>query len=116
MSPESRAWAPTFIWIWRGAPSIVADVTALSKAHTRFVVTAAYHEPVPVNFGQLLTKEITITTAVGYPDEFGTAVDLLVRNPSIYDAYISHRFPISQFHEAMKTAAMHSSAKVMIEF
>jgi (R,R)-butanediol dehydrogenase / meso-butanediol dehydrogenase / diacetyl reductase len=99
-----------------GASSIVSDVIALAKAHARLVITAAYRESVPVNFGLMLSKEITITTAVGYPDEFGKAVDLLVRNPSIYDAYISHRYPLSQFHEALKTAAMRSAAKVVIEF
>jgi (R,R)-butanediol dehydrogenase/meso-butanediol dehydrogenase/diacetyl reductase len=99
-----------------GAPSIVPDVIALAKAHARLVIAAAYRDPVSVNFGQMLTKELTITTSVGYPDEFGNAVDLLVRNPSVYDAYISHRFPLSQFHEAMETAVLRSAGKVVIEF
>lgn len=99
-----------------GAPSVVPDVIAIAKPHARLVITAAYRDPVPVNFGAMLAKELIITTSVGYPNEFGQAVELLVRNPSVYDAYISHRYPLSQFHEALKTAGSRSAAKVVIEF
>ena len=51
-----------------GAPNILSDVVRMAKYHSRMVVTAAYIKPVPLDLGAMLTTEMTITTAVGYPD------------------------------------------------
>ena len=99
-----------------GAPPVVPSVIAMAKRHARLVIPAVYREAVPVNFGEMLTKELSITTSMGYPDEFGNVVDMLSRNPEMYEAYITHRFPFSRFHEAMDRAGERSAGKVMVEF
>ncbi len=99
-----------------GAPSIPGDVINIGKYHSRLVVTAVYYKPVEISFGTMLTSEMTITTAVGYPTEFP---DVLAAMPRLKDkiaSLISHRLPFDQVLEGLKIAGTPNSAKVMIEF
>jgi threonine dehydrogenase-like Zn-dependent dehydrogenase len=99
-----------------GAPNVVASVIALSKLHARLVIPAVYRAPVPVHFGEMLSKELTITTSIGYPDEFGRVVERLGQSPDAFADYITHRFPFARFHEAFAQAGQRAAGKVMVEF
>jgi (R,R)-butanediol dehydrogenase / meso-butanediol dehydrogenase / diacetyl reductase len=99
-----------------GAPNILTDVIMMAKLHSRMVITAAYMKPIEFPVGRMLTSEMTITTAVGYPTEFP---DVLAAMPRLKDklaSLISHRLPFEQVLEGFKIAATPSSAKVMIQF
>ena len=99
-----------------GAPSILSDVIMMAKWHARLVVTAAYMKPIEFPVGRMLTSEMTITTAVGYPTEFP---DVLAAMPRLKDkiaSMISHKLPFEQVIDGLKVAATPQSAKVMIEF
>ncbi len=98
-----------------GAPSIVNDVILMAKLHARLVITAAYMKPIPVELGRMLTTEMTITTAMGYPTEMNEVVDALPRLKDRVAPLISHRYPLDQVIEALGVAATSASAKVMIE-
>jgi (R,R)-butanediol dehydrogenase/meso-butanediol dehydrogenase/diacetyl reductase len=98
-----------------GAPSILGDVVSMAKTHARLVITAAYSKPVSLDLGAMLTTEMTITTAVGYPTEMNEVVDALPRLRDKAAPLISHRFPLGQVIEALGVAATPASAKVMIE-
>ena len=99
-----------------GAPTILAQVVRLAKRHARHVITAAYLKPVELPAGPMLTTEMTITTAVGYPDEFPDVVAAMPRLRDKIEALISHRLPFAEVMEGLKIAATPQSAKVMIEF
>jgi len=99
-----------------GAPSILADVVALAKRHARHVITAAYMKPIELPAGPMLTSEMTITTAVGYPDEFPEVIAAMPRLRDKIAALISHTLPFENVLEGLKIAATPQSAKVMIEF
>tara|TARA_R110001599_G_scaffold26856_2_gene94608 strand:+ start:47233 stop:48234 length:1002 start_codon:yes stop_codon:yes gene_type:complete len=99
-----------------GAPSILADVVAMAKKHARHVITAAYLKPIELPAGAMLTSEMTITTAVGYPDEFPEVVAAMPRLKDTIATLISHRLPFEQIIEGLGIAATPQSAKVMIEF
>ena len=99
-----------------GAPSILADVVAMAKKHARHVITAAYLKPIELPAGAMLTSEMTITTAVGYPDEFPEVVAAMPRLKDTIATLISHRLPFEQIIEGLNIAATPQSAKVMIEF
>jgi (R,R)-butanediol dehydrogenase/meso-butanediol dehydrogenase/diacetyl reductase len=62
-----------------GAPNILSDVVNMAKLHARMVVTAAYMKPGPLDLGAMLTTEMTITTAVGYPTEMPDVIAALPR-------------------------------------
>jgi len=99
-----------------GAPNILSDVVKMAKYQSRMVVTAAYMKPVPLDLGAMLTTEMTITTAVGYPTEMPDVIAALPRLRAKAAPLISHRFPFDQVIDALGVAGTPASAKVMIEF
>jgi threonine dehydrogenase-like Zn-dependent dehydrogenase len=99
-----------------GAPGIVSDVIGMAKYQSRLVITAAYMKPVEVNLGAMLTTEMTITTAVGYPNEMPDVIAALPRLRDKAKSLISHRFPFDKIIDAIGVAGTPQSAKVMIEF
>ncbi|MBL4826337.1 MAG: alcohol dehydrogenase catalytic domain-containing protein [Spongiibacteraceae bacterium] len=98
-----------------GAPNIVSDVVHMAKYHSRLVITAAHQEPVPLDLGAMLTTEMTITTAVGYPTEMPEVLATLPRLQDKVKNLISHRLPLSRVIEGLDLAKTPASAKVMIE-
>ena len=99
-----------------GGPNILSDVVSMAKDQSRMVVTAAYSKPVPLNLGAMLTTEMTITTAVGYPTEMPEVLAALPRLRDKAAPLISHRFPFEQVVAALDIARTPGSAKVMVEF
>jgi 2-desacetyl-2-hydroxyethyl bacteriochlorophyllide A dehydrogenase len=97
-----------------GAPNIVADVIGMAKYQSRMVVTAAYMKPVEIPLGAMLTTEMTITTAVGYPTEMNDVVAAMPRLQSKLEPMISHRFGLDQVIDAIDAARSPASAKVMV--
>ncbi|MET0240276.1 MAG: zinc-binding dehydrogenase [Sphingobium sp.] len=98
-----------------GAPTLLNDIVSMAKFQSRLVVTAAHMKPVEINLGMMLTTEMTITTAVGYPDEMPEVVAALPRLKDKIASLISHRLPLADVLEGLKIAATPQSAKVMIE-
>jgi len=99
-----------------GAPNILSDVVSMAKLHARMVVTAAYMKPVALDLGAMLTTEMTITTAVGYPTEMPEVIAALPRLREQVRSLISHRFPFAQVLDAIGVAGTPGSAKVMVDF
>jgi len=99
-----------------GASNILGDVVRMAKYHSRMVVTAAYMKPVQLDLGAMLTTEMSITTAVGYPDEMPEVVAALPRLRGKAAPLISHRFSFDRIIEALGVAGTSASAKVMIDF
>jgi threonine dehydrogenase-like Zn-dependent dehydrogenase len=99
-----------------GAPSILCDVIGMAKYHSRLVITAAYMKPVEINLGAMLTTEMSITTAVGYPQEMPEVLAALPRLRDQVRSLISHRFPFDRIIDALGVAGTAQSAKVMVEF
>lgn len=99
-----------------GGPTILSDVIGMAKFHARMVVTAAIMKPVEINLGQMLTTEMTITTAMGYPTEMNDVVSALPRIKDKAQSLISHRLAFDDVLEGLKIAATPQSAKVMINF
>ncbi|KAJ1548431.1 hypothetical protein HK405_003218 [Cladochytrium tenue] len=99
-----------------GAPNILSDVVHMAKLHARMVITAAHMRPVELPVGRMLTSEMTITTAMGYPTEMPEVVAALSRLQKKIGSLISHRFAFQDVLESLKVAGTPSSAKVVLEF
>jgi (R,R)-butanediol dehydrogenase / meso-butanediol dehydrogenase / diacetyl reductase len=99
-----------------GGPTILTDVISMAKQHARFVITAAYMKPIEFPAGKMLTSEMTITTAVGYPTEFPDVIAAMPRLEKEIRSIISHHLPFEQIMQGLEIAATPQSAKVMIEF
>lgn len=99
-----------------GAPSILSDVIRVAKFHARMVITAAYMKPIEFPVGRMLTSEMTITTAVGYPTEMPEVIAAMPRLKDRIASMISHRIGFDDVLEGLKIAATPQSAKVMVQF
>ncbi len=99
-----------------GGSSILNDVIMMAKRHARHVITAAYMKPIELNAGRMLTSEMTITTAVGYPTEFPDVIAAMPRLKDKIASMISHTLPFERVLEGLEIAATPQSAKVMIQF
>jgi (R,R)-butanediol dehydrogenase/meso-butanediol dehydrogenase/diacetyl reductase len=97
-----------------GAPGILTDVIMLAKFHARLVITAAYMRPIEFPVGRMLTSEMSITTAMGYPTEMPDVIAAMPRLKDKIVSMISHRLPLSEVMEGLKIAATPQSCKVMI--
>lgn len=99
-----------------GGPNILSDVISFIRYQGRMVITAAYMKPVSINLGAMLTTEIELTTAVGYPTEMPDVVAALPRLREKLGQLISHRFNFDDVLKGFEVAATPQSAKVMINF
>lgn len=99
-----------------GGPRILTDVVAMAKSHARYVITAAYMKPIELPAGPMLTTEMTITTAVGYPTEMPDVIAAMPRLKDKIAGLISHKLPFERVLEGLEIAATPGSAKVMIGF
>lgn len=99
-----------------GAPNILTDVVMMAKFHAKLVVTAAYMRPIEFPIGRMLTSEMTITTAVGYPTEMPEVIAAMPRLKREIGSMISHRLAFDKVMHGLEVAATPQSAKVMIEF
>ncbi len=99
-----------------GAPNILSDVVQMAKFHAKLVITAAYMKPLEFPVGRMLTSEMTITTAMGYPTEMPDVIAAMPRLKDKIRSLISHRVPFGQVLEGLDIAATPQSCKVMVNF
>jgi threonine dehydrogenase-like Zn-dependent dehydrogenase len=98
-----------------GVGPLLADVIGRCAPKSRISVVALHRNEVPIDFMNVLTKEITIRGSIEYPEDFGEMLRLLSRRN--LEPMISHRFAFDDFLEAFDLAKSPSeSAKVLIEF
>jgi threonine dehydrogenase-like Zn-dependent dehydrogenase len=99
-----------------GAPNILSDVVQMAKFHAKLVITAAYMKPLEFPVGRMLTSEMTITTAMGYPTEMPDVIAAMPRLKDKIRSLISHRVSFGQVLEGLDIAATPQSCKVMVNF
>ncbi|WP_246200369.1 zinc-dependent alcohol dehydrogenase [Agromyces allii] len=98
-----------------GAPVVPTTVFGLVKQGARLVIPAVHKKPVEVDFGGLLTTEISIIMSMGYPTEIFEVTDDLIANWRKYRLIISDRFDIADVQRALEVAATPGAAdKVMV--
>lgn len=100
-----------------GAAPVVPAIIENCRFGAHLTIVAVHHEPVMVSFAMALAKELVITMAMAYPDEFGEVLGLLAGGRIDTRDYVSHTFPFSQFETAFEVAAQPEvAAKVLVTF
>jgi threonine dehydrogenase-like Zn-dependent dehydrogenase len=100
-----------------GAASLIGDVVGIARAGARLVVVALHGAPVAVDFRLLLAKELTITAAIGYPDELPDVIAMLATGDARVDALVSHHIEWPNLADALALARDRDQAhKVMVRF
>jgi 2-desacetyl-2-hydroxyethyl bacteriochlorophyllide A dehydrogenase len=100
-----------------GAPAVINTALAAAKSGARLGVVAVHKQPVPVDFVNIMSNEITIVGSMGYPDEIFEVTKDLIANWEKYAVIVSHTIPFDDVNEALKTASTPGAAdKVVVTF
>jgi L-iditol 2-dehydrogenase len=100
-----------------GAPAVINTALAAAKKGATLGVVAVHKEPVPVEFVNVMSNEITIVGSMGYPDEIFEVTKDLVANWEKYALIVSHTVPFDNVGEALEMANTPGAAdKVVVTF
>ena len=96
-----------------GSDAVLTAIIDRAGPGSRISVVGLHYTPVPVNFLQVLMKELTIRGSMEYPARFADSIDLLGRRD--LSALITHRFPLDEVDAALALlAGSRECGKVMI--
>ena len=97
-----------------GSDTVLTGIIDRAGRGARVSVVALHYNPVPVNFINVLMKELTVRGSIEYPARFADAIDLLARRD--LSAMITDRFPLSRVDDALNLlAGSRECGKVMID-
>lgn len=100
-----------------GAPAVINAALGAAKTGARLCVVAVHKEPVPVDFLNIMSNEITIVGSIGYPDEIFEVTSDIVANWEKYAVIVSHTIPFADVEEALRLASTPGAAdKVVVVF
>lgn len=100
-----------------GAPAVPRTVTSIAKHGATLGVVAVHKNPVEIDFGAILTTELTLVWAMGYPREIFEVTEDLVENWEKYALIVSDTLPFDRALEALALAATPGAAdKVVVTF
>lgn len=100
-----------------GAPPVINAALGAAKTGARLCVVAVHKEPVPVDFLNVMSNEITIVGSIGYPDEIFEVTKDIVANWEKYAVIVSHTIPFADVDEALRMASTPGAAdKVVVVF
>jgi (R,R)-butanediol dehydrogenase / meso-butanediol dehydrogenase / diacetyl reductase len=100
-----------------GAPGVLADIVGFANKHSRIITVALNRELVPLDASRVMSKELSILGAQGYPVEFQQVMDGIAQGVIDPEQMITHRFPFGDFLHAFEVADDASNAaKVVLEF
>ncbi len=100
-----------------GAPAVINTALTSAKRGARVVVVALHKEPVPVDFLNIMSNEVTIVGSMGYPEEIFEVTKDIIANWEKYAVIVSHKIPFDDVDEALRIAATPGAAdKVVVTF
>jgi len=97
-----------------GAPVVIETVLAAAKHGARLAIVAVHKKPVAVDFGAILTSELTISMAMGYPTEIFEVTRDLVANWEKYALIVSDVIPYAEVQRALTLAATPGAAEKVV--
>lgn len=100
-----------------GVPVVVQTALQAAKQGAVLTIPAVHKKPVEIDFGTLLTQEVEIRLAMGYPTEIFEVTDSIIANADKYAKIVSHTLPFEQALEALELAQTPGAAdKVVVTF
>jgi 2-desacetyl-2-hydroxyethyl bacteriochlorophyllide A dehydrogenase len=100
--------------------STIATAIAMARRGGRIVFTGVFEEPVPVSFGDILVKELTITASHAFglwnlTPEFELAVEMLARGEFPAADLVTHRFALEDINQAFHTKLERSAEALKVQ-
>jgi 2-desacetyl-2-hydroxyethyl bacteriochlorophyllide A dehydrogenase len=100
-----------------GAKDLLSQIADFANKRSRIVTVALQRHPVTFDGTRLMSKEISIIGASGYPTEFPEVMEKLDARTVDPEAMITHRFPFADFLHAFEVANdANGAAKVLLTF
>ncbi|WP_425862112.1 zinc-dependent alcohol dehydrogenase [Arthrobacter sp. TWP1-1] len=100
-----------------GVPAVIDTVQKIAKHGARLSIPAVHKKPVEVDFGALLSTELTISLSRGYPTEIFEVTTDIIAAWERYALIISDTLPFDRVQEALTLAATPGAAdKVVVTF
>jgi threonine dehydrogenase-like Zn-dependent dehydrogenase len=100
-----------------GAPAVINTALAAAKPGAKVVVVAIHKEPVPVDFLNVMSNEVTIVGSMGYPKEIFEVTEDIIANWEKYAVIVSHNIPFDNVDDALRMASTPGAAdKVVVTF
>ena len=100
-----------------GAKPVVEVALAAAKKGATLGIVGVHKEPVPIEFTNVMSNELTIVGSMGYPDEIFEVTTDLVANWEKYALLVSHAVPFADVGRALELAGTPGAAdKVVVTF
>jgi threonine dehydrogenase-like Zn-dependent dehydrogenase len=100
-----------------GVPAVIETVQRLAKHGARLSVVAVHKKPVEMDFGAILSSELTITMSMGYPTEIFEVTQDIIAAWERYGKIISDTVPFDRVQDALALASTPGAAdKVVVTF
>lgn len=100
-----------------GVPAVVNTALAAAQKGATLGIVGVHKEPIPVEFVNVMSNEITILGSMGYPDEIFEVTADLVANWPKYALIVSHTIGFDKVGEALELAGTPGVAdKVVVTF
>lgn len=100
-----------------GVPAVIETVQKIAKHGARLSIPAVHKKPVEVDFGALLSTELTIALSRGYPTEIFEVTNDIIAAWERYALIISDTLPFERVQEALTLAGTPGAAdKVVVTF
>ena len=100
-----------------GVPAVIEAVQRIAKNGARLSIVAVHKKPVEVDFGALLSTELTITLSRGYPTEIFEVTNDIIAAWERYAKIISDTVPFDRVQEALTLSMTPGAAdKVVVTF
>jgi 2-desacetyl-2-hydroxyethyl bacteriochlorophyllide A dehydrogenase len=100
-----------------GAPGLLSQIADFANKRSRIITVAMQRHPVTFDGTKLMSKEISVIGASGYPTEFPEVMAKLAAKTVDPEMMITHRFPFGDFLNAFEVANdANGAAKVVLTF
>jgi 2-desacetyl-2-hydroxyethyl bacteriochlorophyllide A dehydrogenase len=100
-----------------GADGLLADVAGFCNKGSRIITVALQRHPTTFDGTRIMSKEISIIGASGYPTEFAQVMAKVSTGAIHPEMMITHRFPFAEFASAFEIASnADGAAKVLLTF
>ena len=101
----------------RRRQAVIDTALGAAKKGATLGIVGVHKEPVPVEFVNVMSNEITIVGSMGYPDEIFEVTKDLITNWEKYSLIVSHTIPFADVDEALRLASTPGAAdKVVVTF
>lgn len=100
-----------------GVAAVPQLVAGIARQGATLGIVAVHKRPVELDFGAILTSELTLVWSMGYPTEIFEVTDDIVENWEKYALIVSHTVPFDRALDALELAKTPGAAdKVVVTF